>query len=739
MTQNQNCAINQFLQSKSNNNNNHYNHSIKKANTNEPYFDKNIFNRTSKKITPYLEPVNEDYFSQENNKLKTSYNENNIKKYYSINSHNHSEYVTNCSSDNFPKIIIPKNEKVKTEIRKKKSLESNQEYYIKTEINSIRKAHSGNYKTKFEEDSKNRYDKKKYRVNCKEVKMKNDIIQSSPSQPLLFKSIYNLEENKERNKNLNLENIDRRIYMGKTYNKKNSPNSQNSEGMDEKAFSYSISNIHSDSENIVKQIKNYKSTNIARNKFNIHNNVDKHIYAYNIIENNKNIKDNYKYHSITVRSKNKINKETMRIDFKKKYNINTNIINLNKFEKLNLNILNNRKNKSPNNLSNILKTNNIYNNRVLDTKENQNKDIFKIYDNHSLFESINLTKEKQKEISQNNNSNCRINTFLESVKIANNKTNLYLNNNYINIKNIQINENSSQKKAAIRISKVPENMSTLSKNKNKNNYEIKKNEIFDSKEKNNNYGHDSDALEQNKQNVDTSESNKNRIKNVDNNIFIENKLDNNKITYIYERKNKRQKSLTETPNDLNKLLGKESITTNINNNSNNINTNQINEKIKRNLGNVLKKIIKKNHQNQKDKKISIVDNNIEEKAQPSIIKTNDYEIEEKNDYKNKKTERKIKKSKSNYLFEKKIQYKENKKKMNIMEICKVNNITYNGNQNIKTEKEDKNKILNKSNNSNIIIIINNADKNKLKRNIKTPKNPKCNIEGIYKNWRLKYY
>ena len=93
MIQNQNLAINQFLQSKLITNHNHYNHSIKATKNNEPYFSKNIFNRTSKKISPILEPLIEDYFQHDNNKLKTSYNENNIKKYYSKNSHNHSEYV----------------------------------------------------------------------------------------------------------------------------------------------------------------------------------------------------------------------------------------------------------------------------------------------------------------------------------------------------------------------------------------------------------------------------------------------------------------------------------------------------------------------------------------------------------------------------------------------------------------------------------------------------------------------
>ena len=729
MIQNQNLAINQFLQSKLITNHNHYNHSIKATKNNEPYFSKNIFNRTSKKISPILEPLIEDYFQHDNNKLKTSYNENNIKNYYSKNSHNHSEYVTKYSSDssdNFPKFIISKRDTIKTKIRSKESPDGEQKYYYKTEENSIRRARSGNYKSKLEGKLNNRYDEKKIRTSYKEDKKMLDIIQTSPSQPFLFKGKYDLDKNDERSNHLYYKYEYKKINLEKTYNKKNSPNIQNSKNrcnLEEKVFSHSINNIHSDIENNTKQIKNFKSSSIVLNTSNLINSKDIHHNLNNIIDNNKNFKDkdNYKYHSITVRSKNKIDKEAMRKDFKKNYNINNNKLLPNNIEKLNKSILNVRKIRSPKTLSNISKKINIDNHRVLGNKENENKDLTINYQNHSLLESINLKKLKQNDSSEKNIKNSNINTFLDSVKIINNK----------NSGSIRISENKIQKKKPIRISKETENVNNI--NENKKLYEIKNN-IYESKDKKNKIGYDSDicsdALKK-----DNKNKNKNRNRNNidDNNIFIERKLDNNKISYIYEKKNKRQKSLYEEANGFNKLFNKDSLNTNIKNDSNNINMKQINESIKKNLGNVIKKIIKKNNKNQKAKKINIADNNLERKEQQSIIKTNYCKTEAI--YNNEKKERNMKKSNSNYKLEnkefinKKTILKANKKEYK-MEICKVNNITFSDNQHIEKDKEIKKNLLNKSNNSNIIIIINNGDKNKLKRIIKTPKNPKINIKNL---------
>ena len=734
MIQNQNLEINQFLQSKLTNNQRHYNHSIKVINHKETYLSQNILNKTSKKIAQSLEHLNEDYLNFNNNNLKISYKEtsnNGIKNYYSINSHNHSEYITNYSSDNFPKMIMSRRDNVKTEIKARKNLDSFNEYYNKTEDKRISRAGSGNYKSKLEENLNNKYSQKKSRISYTEENRNTNIIQSSPSQPILFKSI-DLDGNNDRKNKYNNNYKDRRIYKEKTYNKKTSPKYQNSSGLEENTYNHSISNIHSDTENLTKQIKNYKSSNIILNKKNIINN-DMHIYVNSILDNNINIKNNYKYHSITIRSKNKTDKEEMCVDFKKKYNINTNRINLNNIEILNQNLLNNRKNRSPITSSSNNKNNNIYNNRVLDNKENENKDITNYYQNHLLFESINLKNMKAKDKSEKSDINNNINTFLDSVKIIANKNYLYLNNN-INSRRIQFNENKNSKKIPIKISKESDFANSISKNKKKN--EIKNNFIFESKEKNNHFGYDSDIHLEKEYKKDINTLDKNN-----NNIFIEKRLDNNKISFIYERKKKKQKSLTEASKELNMLIDKETITPN--NDSNNPNINYyINENIKKNLGNVLKKIIKKsNNRKQKMKKISIRDHNINENEQQSIIKSNYCKTEGRNNNKsNEKKEKKIKKSNSNYMLENKefvnekrmnLQRNKIRKKIYKMEICKVNDIIYFGNKNMYKDKEIKNKLLNKSNNNNnIIIIINNADKNKFKRIIKTPKTTKSNIKNL---------
>ena len=138
MIQNQNRIINQFLQSKKNYN--QFNHSIKISNSNEPFFKKNKFIPISKKFSPYSESLKEGFLNYDNNILKTSYNSkynNNLSNYYSNKSYNHSEFITNCSSDKFKKIIIDRRDKSKTpQITMKFPPESIN--YLKTEEKTIK-------------------------------------------------------------------------------------------------------------------------------------------------------------------------------------------------------------------------------------------------------------------------------------------------------------------------------------------------------------------------------------------------------------------------------------------------------------------------------------------------------------------------------------------------------------------------------------------------------------------------
>ena len=103
MTQIQNRSINQFLQGKSNHS--HYNSSLKSTSIVEPYFNKNLFNKTSTKISPHFETVHEEYIYNDN-KIKTILNQNlksSNNNYYRINKHNHIEYIANNSSKNYSK------------------------------------------------------------------------------------------------------------------------------------------------------------------------------------------------------------------------------------------------------------------------------------------------------------------------------------------------------------------------------------------------------------------------------------------------------------------------------------------------------------------------------------------------------------------------------------------------------------------------------------------------------------
>jgi hypothetical protein len=538
MYQNQNRFINQFLQSKLNNN---QNNSAKATNNNEPYFDKKFFNKISKKISPNLKPLNGDYLNFAiNNNLKTTYlvNMNNSTKYYSINNHNHSEYITNYSSDHYPKIILARKNDSKSNESRTYIFPEDQKYYSKTEENAIRRALSGNYKNKLEEMPYNNYNQKKCYTYNKEKRKLIEAMQSSPSQPSFFKNNYNIEEN--NNNNLNYKEI--KIYKDKTFSKGSSQNCFYSFGLEDNAFN-SISNIHSDSENKNKPIRNYKSSNIINNRNNYTSHNINNYENNNISDNKIILKNNYKYHSITVKKNNKVDKNEMREDFKKKYNINTSINKSyfdNNAEKISSNLLS-IKIKSPilsnNKRSNIKKIKN----RVI-KQENENLDLTNNYKNHSLFESINIKKDREfpEKIKLKNN----INTFIESSRINNKRTYLYINNNYINNKNIKSNENKNLQSNKIRLLKdngYNNNNNSNNKSLEKNNKKI--NNKSDIKDKVNNFGYESDIVERyNKKSYDIkNQSNK------DNNTSP----NNIKISYIYERKKKKQKSLTEESKEFN--------------------------------------------------------------------------------------------------------------------------------------------------------------------------------------------
>jgi hypothetical protein len=160
MTQNQNSTINQFLQSKINHNK--FNHSIKVSNNNEPFFKKNRFIQISKKLSPYSESIKESILNYDNNKLKTSYNGTNyynLNNYYSIKSYNHSEFITNYSSDKFQKVIIDRRNKIRTPQTTMKFSPDSKDY-LKTEEKTIKKTLSINYSYKKQENSNKKYGSK---------------------------------------------------------------------------------------------------------------------------------------------------------------------------------------------------------------------------------------------------------------------------------------------------------------------------------------------------------------------------------------------------------------------------------------------------------------------------------------------------------------------------------------------------------------------------------------------------
>ena len=715
MTQIQNRAINQFLQSKSNHSN--YNSSLKSTNITEPYFNKNLFTKTSTRIAPHFENMQEEDIYNDN-KLKTSYKKNlgnNNKIYYSINNHNHSEFLSKKNSKNNPKIIMNRRGNLRTqEVKKKTSFENIHGYYNKTEDNNaIKRAMSSTYKSGNDETPNNKNNQKKYYSNRKEKRI--EIIQSSPSEPLLFKD-NDIEENNDIKNDL----IIKKKYMEKTFNSRRRKNpSEFNEKLEDIILNNSISNINSDTETRNK-IKNYKSTNIIKKK-DIY--VDKpiHIKENNVSDNNLDIKDNIKYHSIIVK-KNRIDKNKIHIDLKQKDNFYTNREYSNNIEKISDNILNQRKSSSPK----IIKTNkNItYSSILVENRKNEMNELISNYHNNSLFESKNI---KQKDLQDQNNKNNNINTFIDSKIVLLKKLNL--NNT---LKSVDEKDNKNSILNGTEYMNIDINVDSTN-NKMFNSYKI------DQKEKNNiTYGYDSDI----------SEKPKNKTNEIDEKIY-KNKTnymkEEKKMNYIYEGRSKKQKSLIEESPIPNKYLGKEKEKKEeLNNKNSNNNNSNLDEIVKKNLGNVIKKIIKNNPINiNKNKKINISDNiSISDKDQLTEIKSNYFKVEAKYNNNKEKKERQIKKSNSNFMIENKefsIKKKEinnqeaNIGNYNIMEICKVNDITYKGNKS--NAQEDNNKTSNKLNN-NIIIIINNADKNKFKKVTKTPKiskNKNNNIDNFSKN------
>ena len=380
MAQNQNGKINQFLQGKSTNNGNYLYNSVRNTSHNDSHFDKKILNQTIRKVTPFLD-IKSDYFNSSNNKLKLSYKDN-INN-YSVNSRIKNEFSINNNSDSFSNSVWSKRENrynthLKTEISPDKEI---QYFYYKTEDNCIRRARSGYYNNVHAPINKN--GQNKYTRNNNYDKKVMNILKSSPSQPLFYKSKINLEEKKKKFKNNNINN---NIYNTKTFNNSSRKNKieplSYKRSFDEKALSKSINNIYFDRrKDKNKIIQNFKNNNIKRSST-LHNSIN-HIFVNDIDENDSNIKENYKYHSITVKTK--INKEEINSDFKRYYYINSSKI---KMKKIKENIMNySTKTISPKKLNNYFNCG----------KRIDNKYILKRAQNHTIFESINMSRKKEND------------------------------------------------------------------------------------------------------------------------------------------------------------------------------------------------------------------------------------------------------------------------------------------------------------------------------------------------------
>jgi hypothetical protein len=335
MAQNKNGTLNQFLQARATNNNSSYYHSLRTFYNNESYFDKVILSQTTKRVTPSLELKGE--LINERNKLKLSLKEsvNNYQRNLN-NNRIKNNYIFHNSSNSFANSNSSKREqRYNSIIRKEMSPDRENQLYHKRENYIIRKARSVNYSNLQEDPFVNNDDKNSERNNIHKKRILN-ILQTSPSQPLFYDSKFNLRENKiasnSNDKNILNKKYDEKIYIDKTYNSNNS-NSYHlfyNRSLDNKSISRSINDFNSDElDNKNKSFKKYKSNTVKRN--NILDGKINHICVNDLDENNSNIKENYKYHSITVK-KAKINKEELRIDLKRKYNIYTN-----RFDKVKLN------------------------------------------------------------------------------------------------------------------------------------------------------------------------------------------------------------------------------------------------------------------------------------------------------------------------------------------------------------------------------------------------------------------
>ena len=697
MAQNQNGTINQFLQGKSTNNGNYLYNSVRNTSHNESHFDKKILNQTTKKVTPFLD-IKGDYFISSNNKLKLSYKDN-INN-YSANSRIKNEYSINNNSESFSNSVWSKRENrynthFKTESSPDKEI---QYFYYKTEDNVIHRARSGYYNNV--KDSKYKSGQKKYTRNHNYEKTFVNILKSSPSQPLLYQSKINLEEKKRKLKNSNINNS---IYNTKTFNntsRKNRPEPLSyKRSLDENTLSKSINNIYFDRiKDKNKKIQNFKNNNIKRSST-LHNSI-KHIFVNDIDENDSNIKENYKYHSITVKTK--INKEEINSDYKRYYNINSSKI---KMKKMNQNIMNySTKTISPKKINN-------YRNYFSSGKRIDNKYILKKAQNHTVFESINMSKKKENDSDEKNITNN--NKYEENKSLRGS-----IEKSVREIRNINLgSERGTNKKISNSSYKIESKDTNLNKI------------ISD---------YDSGNLSKNRY-INRTHDKKGPV--------------NNGINYIYEGRNRKQKSLIEVTKDLKDLLDDQinDSTENINNNTysnsnnNNENTNKIksinkNKNIMKSSGNNQKRTIKKIAKNISIYSSETYNNNYTRNEikhiNHSYLKT---EEGNKNGPSNRKKENEndfvIKKSNSINIVSKKEKEKEKEKEKNKIkkislkkinninnnnEICKVNNLVFSGRQ---TNKESNNKISqNNTNNRNIIIIINNSDKNKTKINSKNLQN-----------------
>ena len=578
MAQNKNGTLNQFLQARATNNNSSYYHSLRTFYNNEPYFDKVILSQTTKRVTPSLELKGE--LINERNKLKLSLKEsvNNYQRNLN-NNRIKNNYIFHNSSNSFANSNSSKREqRYNSIIRKEMSPDRENQLYHKRENYIIRKARSVNYSNQQEDPFVNNDDKNSERNNIHKKRILN-ILQTSPSQPLFYDSKFNLRENKitsnSNDKNILNKKYDEKIYIDKTYNSNNS-NSYHlfyNRSLDNKSISRSINDFNSDElDNKNKSFKNYKSNTVKRN-----NTLDgkiNHICVNDLDENNSNIKENYKYHSITVK-KAKINKEELRIDLKRKYNIYTN-----RFDKvkLNENLLNySTKTISPKKKS-IFNKNYFSNRRRFDGQKSgeiTNKYILKKNENHAIFESINLSKRKQNG--------------------SEGKKNLYNKRKFI--KN---DENKSLRGVTGKSLDEIKHINSVESEKR-----IREKLISSS------YKIESKIINNNRDKYISQYINKNR------NIHkIEEKkaLINNGINYIYEGRNMKQKSLIEVTNDLNNLLENELCKSsdlahpNINKKEEPINKNQkihINKNRIKSYVNIQPKITKRSIERLKGKEITI--------------------------------------------------------------------------------------------------------------------------------------